>query len=79
MTERPRKALHAFLSDEAHEQWHSFAGEFGVSVSAILEVLGKHLVGGAHSPQAMVSEASIEDFVADARRIDATRRRRTRA
>ncbi|MFT7601732.1 MAG: hypothetical protein ACI8TP_004693, partial [Acidimicrobiales bacterium] len=34
-----RKALHAYVSDDAHDQWHGFAAEQGVSVSAILEAL----------------------------------------
>ena len=38
-----RKALHAYVSDDAHEQWHGFAAEQGVSVSAILEALAPEL------------------------------------
>ncbi len=79
MTDQSRRALHAYLSADSHDQWHAFAADFGVSVSAVLEVLGKHLGTSDHPPHALVSDARIDDFVADARRLDAARRRRTRA
>lgn len=79
MADHPRKALHAYLSADSHEQWHTFAAEFGVSVSAILEVLGAHLGSHVQAPQGIVSDARIEDFVAAARRLDASRRRRASA
>lgn len=69
MTES-RKALHAYVSDVAHEQWHGFAAEQGVSVSAMLEVLGGELEN---------SGDRYHQLVVAARRIDAARRRRRRA
>lgn len=62
-----RKAVHAFLSDEAHEAWHEFAAENGVSVSALLEVLPKQFTGKVATT-----------VVKQARTVDAARRRRTR-
>jgi len=67
MATEARKALHAYVSDEAHEQWHAFAAEQGVSVSAILEVLGAELEA---------SGDRYHQLVVAARRIDARRRRR---
>lgn len=69
MTTSERRALHAFVSDEAHDQWHDFAAENGISVSAILEALApelEHLPGPA------------EHVIKMARKIDAERRRRRR-
>jgi len=39
-TKEDRKALHAYVSDDAHETWHQVAADQGVSVSAVLQVLG---------------------------------------
>ncbi len=63
-----RKALHAYVSDAAHEQWHGFAAENGVSVSAVLEVFGSELTSS--------SGGRYLDVVTAARGIDAARRRR---
>ena len=38
-----RKALHAYLSEEAHDAWHRFAEDNGVSLSAVLTALGTSL------------------------------------
>jgi hypothetical protein len=38
-----RKALHAYLSEEAHDAWHRFAEDNGVSLSAVLTALGPSL------------------------------------
>ena len=38
-----RKALHAYLSDCAHNNWHDFCAEQGVSVSALLEAIAPAL------------------------------------
>ena len=66
-----RKALHAYVSERAHDRWHDFAAEQGVSVSAILEALAAEF-GTDESPV-------FDDVVVTARRIDAQRRRRTRS
>ncbi|MBT8240830.1 MAG: hypothetical protein KJN63_06340 [Acidimicrobiia bacterium] len=71
-----RKALHAYVTDVAHEQWHGFAAEQGVSVSAILEALAPAL----KTEEASIADSGVEleSIIAQARRIDAARRRRTR-
>lgn len=72
-----RKALHAYVSDGAHEQWHGFAAEQGVSVSAILEALAPELDRSAQSDPGDL-DARLECVVKTARKIDAQRRRRRR-
>ncbi len=70
MSDDSRRALHAYVSDSAHDQWHGFAAEQGVSVSAILEALATEL---------NVEELEeLEGVVKSARKIDASRRRRRR-
>ena len=72
-TTKKRKALHAYLSDGAHETWHQFAATNGISVSATLESLAVEL-------EQTGSAASIDfhPIVARARQTDANRRRRRR-
>src|SRR4051812_42475432 len=36
-----RKAIHAYLTPEAHDRWHDFAAEQGVSVSGLLEAIAR--------------------------------------
>ncbi len=60
-----RKALHAYVSGWAHDQWHDACAEEGVSVSAVLEALAGHLDGVLSA-----------DVVRKARKVDAERRRR---
>jgi hypothetical protein len=43
MTTPVRKALHAYLSDEAYETWHRFAEDRGISLGAVLTALGPAL------------------------------------
>jgi hypothetical protein len=64
-----RKALHAYVSDEAHDSWHEAAAEHGVSVSAILEALAPIV------DRLMVDEPYL---ARNARKVDAARRRRNR-
>lgn len=68
-TEAPRKALHAYLSDEAHDTWHAVAAEFGVSVSGLLEAMAQDLSGKGAATR-------MEPTVKRARKVDAERRRR---
>ena len=68
-----RRALHAYLSKDAHKAWHSFAASHGVSVSALLEALGQELET-ASDPSLPVGSA---DLVASARSVDAERRKRS--
>ena len=72
--ETNRKALHAYVTDNAHEQWHGFAAEQGVSVSAILEALAPALETDDSAEHG--SKLEIASIVTEARRIDAKRRRR---
>jgi hypothetical protein len=70
----PRKALHAYLSDQAHETWHERAASYGVSVSALLEAI-------ALSIKDVRSESDWgkgADIISRARAIDTDRRRRSR-
>lgn len=66
---KSRKAVHAYLSDEAHDQWQEFAATQGVSVSAILEALAPEFSGAA--------DGEFDKLIKEARRIDARRRRRS--
>jgi hypothetical protein len=75
--ENGRKALHAYVSDDAHDQWHGFAAEQGVSVSAILEALAPELDTEAR-PDPVDLNARLIGVVKAARKIDAQRRRRRR-
>lgn len=72
-----RKALHAYVSDDAHDQWHGFAAEQGVSVSAVLEALAAEL-DLDHSEAEEQMKDRLEGVVKTARQIDAKRRRRRR-
>jgi len=68
-----RKALHAYVSTGAHEQWHSAAQTWGVSVSALLEALAPDL------PDVDIVIGDRGDaIVTTSRQIDAQRRRRRR-
>ncbi len=63
-----RKAIHAAVSSGCHDAWHDFAAEEGVSVSALLEVMGEDL-----------ASVTTDQLVGQARRVDAERRRRGRS
>jgi hypothetical protein len=67
-----RRALHAYLSDDAHDTWHQVAADLGCSVSAMLEAMAGDFDGRDESG----SRARVEAIVKKARRIDADRRRR---
>ena len=72
-----RKALHAYVSDDAHDQWHGFAAENGVSVSAVLEALAPVLDVTPGTAKAEVGHyETLNGVVKLARKIDAQRRRR---
>jgi hypothetical protein len=69
-----RKAIHAYLSPAAHDAWHDFAAENGVSVSGLLEAIANQWSERlARGEQALPDE---EGLVRTARRVDAERRRR---
>jgi hypothetical protein len=65
------RALHAYLSTEAHERWHVFAEEQGVSMTALLETMGVELPVGDDDLR-----PEWQSRVRAARKIDAQRRRR---
>lgn len=64
-----RKALHAYVTDDAHDAWHEAAAEHGVSASAILEALVPII------DRLMADEPYL---ARNARKVDAIRRRRNR-
>lgn len=70
-----RRALHAYLSDEAHEIWQRFAEDNGVSMTGLLEAkaleLGQAIANAGDDPTDVE-----QDWVKTSRRIDAKRRRR---
>ena len=72
-----RKAIHAYLTPEAHDRWHEFAAEQGVSVSGLLEAIAQEwheqLLGADDLPD------EVDRLTRSARRIDSTRRRRQRS
>ena len=63
-----RRALHAYLSDAAHDSWHDTAAAHGVSASALLEALAPELA----------ALPNLRRVVSVARQVDASRRRRPR-
>ncbi len=69
-----RRALHAYLSDDAHEAWHDFAAENGVTVSGLLEAMTPHLQPDADGSTMASAWAT---SVKQARAVDAQRRRRS--
>jgi len=74
-----RQALHAYLSEEAHAAWQTFAEENGVSVTGLLEQLGLDLADELEVGGDPVDATEIrQGWVKGARRIDAARRRRGR-
>jgi hypothetical protein len=73
-TDTRYRAVHAYLSDGAHETWQDVATEYGVSVSGLIEALGTDL----QKPEdERVLGPQLPGLVKRARRIDADRRRRS--
>lgn len=74
MAAEPRRAIHAYLTLDAHDRWHDFAAEQGVSVSGLLEAIARDW------KEQFGDEADLPDHVENlvkiARKIDAARRRR---
>lgn len=73
MTKPARRALHAYVSDDAHDAWHDFAAENGVTVSGLLEALTTHL----QAADDVTLESAFETSIKSARAVDAARRRRS--
>lgn len=76
MADSRRAAIHAYLSDEAHEAWHEFAAENGVSVSGLLEAMGKRFA--QRLAEGEVTDDELDALTKAARRVDVERRRRSR-
>ncbi len=68
------RAVHAYLSDDAHATWHDVSTEYGVSVSGFIEAMGADL---AKPSEDRLLAPQLDGLVARARQVDATRRRRT--
>jgi preprotein translocase subunit SecY len=66
------KALHAYLTPEAHDAWHEVAKSHEVTVSALLEAFAYRWA----EMQAREEDLS-DDLKRRARKIDSARRRRT--
>jgi hypothetical protein len=76
-----RKAIHAFLSPDSHEAWHEFAAEHGVSVSGLIEAIALDWADRSQSGNGGSVDydlAEVDALSRQARRIDASRRRRSR-
>ncbi len=67
------RAVHAYLSDEAHAMWQDVSTDFGVSVSGLIEAMGIDL---AKPVDERILGPRLDVLVARARRVDAARRRR---
>jgi hypothetical protein len=68
-----RRALHAYLSDDAHDTWHDVSANLGCSVSAMLEAMA---VDFDRPRDERAIQERVDTIVRKARRIDADRRRR---
>jgi hypothetical protein len=71
-----RKAIHAFLTPESHEAWHEFAAEHGVSVSGLIEAIALDWADRRTGDDLDLPE--VESLARQARRVDASRRRRAK-
>ncbi len=68
-----RRAIHAYLTVESHDVWHTVSEEAGVSLSGLLESMAADMKkfpaeDGGHPRWA--------EIIKSARKIDAVRRRR---
>jgi hypothetical protein len=70
-----RRALHAYLDEQAHESWQTFSEENGVSVTGLLEALGLTLSDEIDAAAGDPTDIR-QDWVKAGRKIDAHRRRR---
>jgi hypothetical protein len=69
------RAVHAYLSDDAHAIWQEVSTEAGVSVSGLIEAMGIDLTLPS---QERILTPDLAQLVTRARAVDAARRRRTR-
>jgi hypothetical protein len=68
-----RRAIHAYLTVESHEVWHTVSEEAGVSLSGFLEALATDM---KENPPDAGGHPRWNDIIKSARKIDAIRRRR---
>ena len=71
----PRRAIHAYLTEEGHDVWHRVSEDAGVSLSGFLEAMAQDM---ADHPPTKGGHPRWDELIRSARRIDATRRRRGR-
>lgn len=74
MTAPVRKAIHAYLSNDAYEAWHRFARTHGVSLGAVLTALAAAL----HNAQDLTTAEMIDAVIANAQDADRDKRRARR-
>lgn len=68
-----RPQLTATVNEETHDRWRRFAANCGVSISALIEAIGRSLPDDDETP----ADPLLRRAVIMARSIDADRRRRT--
>ena len=75
-----RPPLHAYVSEAAHEGWMAVSSEYGISYAALLEVFGREFK--RYVDKKVDLETADRPVwlrrIKEARRIDASRRRRKR-
>ena len=70
-----RRAVHAYLSDEAHDAWHDLAAEHGISLSGLFEALAHDF---QKNPPDKGGHPRWDEIVKVTRKVDVERRRRGR-
>jgi hypothetical protein len=68
-----RRAIHAYLTVESHEVWHTVSEEAGISLSGFLEALAADM---REFPPESGGHPRWREIIRSARKIDAQRRRR---
>lgn len=68
---RTGKSVHGYTSDEARDGWQTFANKHFVTISSILEALGRRMADG-QAP----GDIATDELVADCRQIDLENRGR---
>lgn len=65
-----KKQLNVFLTEESFHEWRAFCDEHGVSVTALIEAIGRALPELPARPSGFIADA-----IREARRVDSQRRR----
>lgn len=71
-----RPAIHAYLTEEAHEAWQEFSRQGGCSVTAAIEDIGQDLKVRLEKGD-VDNDDELRAWSRRARAIDSTRRRRS--